>query len=362
MFESLDRILDHFLKLGVSGNDCVVYKDGECIYRRQRGFSDAEQQIPMNGKEVYNLYSNSKFITCVAAMQLVEKGVLSLDDPLYDYIPDFKKMRVLCPEGGTVEAKNPIKISDLFKMTAGFSYCLDSPSLAMAQRVTDGKMPTVEAMRFLANEPLLFEPSTRWEYSLCHDVLAAVIEVASEKRLSLYIKENIFDPLGMNDSTYNLPDDRLDTVCAQYRRNEMGERYNCGPRIIQYKLGSEYESGGAGCVSTVDDYIKFLEALRKGDSILSEASVKLMATDALTEIDHAGYWFADKYGYGLGIRTPKNGSDRIDFGWDGAANAAGAIVLEHGITMYYGQHYLGMPDDYLKRDIIECVLKDLKLK
>lgn len=362
MFSNLDTILDKFLTLGVPGNDCVVYKDSECIYRKQRGFSDAENQIKMNGKERYNLYSNSKFITCAAAMQLVEKGIISLDDPLYDYIPEFKKMQVKNPDGSIVDAKNTIKISDLFKMTAGFSYWLDAPSLIEARKTTNGKMPTVEAMRALANEPLQFEPSTKWEYSLCHDVLGAVIEIASKKRLSEYIKENIFDPLGMTNSTYNLPDEKLDTVCAQYRRDENGVRQNCGTQICYYKLGSEYESGGAGCISTVDDYIKFLEAIRKGDSILSEESVKLMATDALESINHAGYWFADKYGYGLGIRTPKKDSERIDFGWDGAANAAGAVVLEHNITMYYGQHYLGMPDDYLKRDIIECILKDLKLK
>ena len=124
-------------------------------------------------------------------------------------------------------------------------------------------------MRYLAREPLSFEPGSDWQYSFCHDVLAVFVEVISGERFGIYVKKNIFDVLGMNDSTFLLPEDELDTLCTQYRFSGIPRKAKAiDKNIMLYKLGSMYESGGAGCISTVDDYMKFLEALRVGDVIL----------------------------------------------------------------------------------------------
>ena len=165
------------------------------------GYSDLENKIKIDGKEKYNIYSCSKVITCTAALQLFEKGMFSLEDKLSDYMPEFKNMTVKTDDG-VKKAENSILIKHLFEMTAGFSYDVFSTELKKAISETKGKCPTREVMKYLAKEPLLFEPGDRWEYSLCHDVLAAFVEVVSGEKYEKYVKKNIFDVIGMNNSTF----------------------------------------------------------------------------------------------------------------------------------------------------------------
>ena len=212
-------------------------------------------------------------------------------------------------------------------------------------------------LRNLASEPLCFEPGAQWNYSLCHDVLAAVVEVISGVRFGEYVKQNIFDPLGMKNSTFLLPEEEVEGLAAQYRFNaELGVPVNCGKQIQTYKLGSEYESGGAGCISTAEDYIKFLEALRVGDVILKKETIQLMATDRLNDAQKATYWDQD-WSYGLGLRCPKENGKTTDFGWGGAAGAFLAVDIPNGLTLYYAQHMLSSP--YNNRLTYESVLEEL---
>lgn len=358
MFENLKKLCDSFLPMGVPGFDLCVYKDGECALRYMGGYSDLENKIPVNGKERYNIYSCSKPITCTAAMQLWEKGLFSLEDKLSDYMPEFTEMTVKTKEG-IKKAEKPILIKHLFEMTAGFSYDVYSPQMKKAIEDTNGRCPTREAMKYLAKEPLLFEPGDRWEYSLCHDVLAAFVEVVSGQKFEEYVKQNIFLPLGMNDSTFLLPQAERDGLACQYGfDSKNGKAYDYG-KGNWYMAGSEYASGGAGCVSTVDDYIKFLEALRVGDKILKKETVKLMATDRLTEAQRRTYSSATTHGYGLGIRTPKKDGIFTDFGWGGAAGAFLAVDVENGISIYHSQHMLSSPNQEIRNEIYQYVMAEL---
>ena len=165
MFENLKKFCDYFLELGHPGFDLNVYKDGECVLRYMNGYSDMENKIKVNGNERYNIYSCSKVITCTAALQLLEKGLFSLEDKLSDYMPEFSEMTVKTDEG-IKKAKNSILVKHLFEMTAGFNYDCFSPQLMKAREETGGRCPTREVMKYLAKEPLGFEPGERWEYSL----------------------------------------------------------------------------------------------------------------------------------------------------------------------------------------------------
>ena len=339
MFQRTVDFLDSFLKMGLPGYDFCVYKDGEVLFRHWGGYSDLENQIPMNGKEIFNIYSCSKPITCTAAMQLWEKGFFDLEDPLSDYIPEFEQMNVLVGDEKRL-ARNPIRIKHLFEMTAGLHYNMAAPEILQAKVDTQGKCPTVETIKYLAKSPLLFEPGERYHYSLCHDVIAALVEILSGVRFSEYVEKNIFQPLGMNDATFLMGEDELEKKSPQYLFNwELMRPVNCGKEIRSYKLGSEYESGGAGCVCTVDDYMKFLEALRIGDVILGKDTIKLMATDRLTSEQKE----KNAYGYGLGLRCPATGGTATDFGWDGAAGSYLAVDIPNGISLYYAQHMLSSP-------------------
>ena len=222
MFERTDALLDQFLQMGIPGNDIAVYQNGECVHRRYKGFSDLENEIPMNGQERYNIYSCSKLITCAAALQLWERELFSLDDPLYNYLPEL--------EQGVKPAENLILIRHLFEMTAGFSYDVTGSWVEAAKQKTNGRCRTRETIRCLAEEPLLFEPGTQWKYSLCHDVLAALVEVISGERFGTYVQKHIFEPLQMNRSTFSLPEEAVPTLAAQYIYDS-GVFQNCGKEI-----------------------------------------------------------------------------------------------------------------------------------
>ncbi len=361
MFENLELATDRLIAEGIPGNDVIVYKDGNEVFRSFKGFSDIENKIPMNGKEIYNMYSCSKPITATALMQLVEKKMIDLDDPLYKFIPEFKNMCVRT-EDGIVVAKNYITIKHLLCMTAGLDYNTASNSISKAQAATNGKCATVETVKYLAEEPLWFEPGTKWNYSLCHDILAAVIEIISGIKFGEYMLNNIFKPLKMEKSTFLLPENKLHEICAQYTRTDNG-LVNCGKNIQGYKFGTEYESGGAGLISTVEDYIKFLEAMRIGDVILKKETINLMQRDMMKNVDTSQIWFGP-YSYGLGVRCAPH--DKItnitDFGWGGAAGAYAAIDIINGYTLFYAMHVLNSNNLDGRKEILKSVRKDLKVE
>lgn len=340
MFEKTKKFCDSFLKAGLPGFDLAVYKKGHSILRYMNGYSDLENNIKVKGNERYNIYSCSKVITCTAAMQLWEKGLFSLEDKLSDYLPEFSFMTVRTKDG-IENAKNPILVKHLFEMTAGFSYQTASPQILKFREETNGKCQTRELVKYLANEPLFFEPGEKWDYSLCHDVLAALVEVISGMKFEDYVKVNVFDVLGMQNSTFMLPKDELNTIAEQYVFKD-GKAENAGKDILYFKLGSEYASGGAGCISTVDDYIKFLEGLRTY-KLLKPETLKLMITDRLTEQQKIPYGPKENYGYGLGVKCPKAGGKYVDFGWGGAAGSYLSVDPQNEITIFFATHMLSSP-------------------
>lgn len=356
MFEKTKALCQRFLEMGVPGFDLIVYKDGQCILRYMGGYSDIEKKTPMNGKEKYHIFSCSKPITVTAAMQLWEKGLFDLDDELAKYMPEFAEMTVKT-EDGIVPAQQPIRIRNLFTMTAGFSYALRSPQLVRMREETGGVCKTRDVARYLAREPLIFQPGDRYHYSLCHDVLAALVEVLSGQLFADYVQEHIFEPLGMTNSHFLLPMDRQDEVSMLHSFNaETGKAEINGKN--NYRMGTEHASGGAGCVSSVEDYIKFAEALRTGEKLLKRSTIALMTTDQLTDHQKRTLTYST-HGYGLGMRAPMDGHPRRDYGWGGAAGAYLAIDEPNGISLYYGQHMISSPNQGLKAQVYTSVLEGL---
>ncbi len=359
-FDSVREFLDTFLETGLPGFDCVIYHEGKCVLRHWNGYSSLEEKIPMQGNELYNIYSCSKPITVTAALMLYERGLLKLEDKLCDYIPEFSEMYIVDTKaeagstdginltfeekvqtGALRKAKNPITIRHLLSMKAGFSYDTGSPAILQAKKDTDGRCPTLETIKYLAKEPLRYEPGEGYGYSLAHDVLAAVIEVITGKRFGQFVKENIFDPLGMKDTTFLLPDSRLDEITEQYHYDPETKTFrNVGKAIEYYKFGTEYESGGAGCISTADDYIKFLEALRSG-KLLKQETLDLLTTPQVTAEQYPN----PLYSYGLGMRCPKPGSPMTDFGWGGHAGAYLTMDRKYNFSFFYVQHAVGAPNN-----------------
>lgn len=354
--KNLEKLLGEMLYVYPT-HDCIVKKDGETV-ARIIGRDETVHKRELTGKEKYNLYSCSKPITCVVALTLYEKGKFALDDDLAEYLPEFGDMLVRsgC---GAFPAKNKIKVRDLFTMTAGFDYNTDSPAIRRFKADTDGKCPTALFPKYLAAEPLSFEPRTSWEYSLCHDVLVCLVEKVTGENFDDYARKVVFDPLGMKNTTYRFVAD--EEKSEQYMWSETEKRpIPCGNDIKWYKFGSEYESGGAGAVSTVEDYIAFLEGLRTG-KIIRPDTLALMSEDRLDDLTRHAYCGAEGYGYGLGVRVPLVGSSRTDIGWGGAAGSFLALDVRNGISVFCALQSLCSPIAARRGEIIECAKKDLGL-
>lgn len=204
----------------------------------------------------------------------------------------------------------------------------------------------------------MFEPGYRWEYSLCHDVLAAVVEEAAGMKFGEYVKKYIFDICSAENSTF-LPENN-DDIINQYRYDYNKNAVVECSRDNAFRLGTEYESGGAGCASTVDDYIGFLEALRIG-RLLKDETVKLLSTNQLTkqQISMPTYWVKDKRGYGLGQQCPTAENTQPDFGWGGAAGAYYFVDRKNNITAYFGTHVLGFEKLQQTKSIITNIIQEI---
>lgn len=369
-FEYMKNFMDSLTEWIIPGNSVVIYKDGKKVFEYSSGYSDLEKKIKKTGKEQLYIYSCSKVATVTAALQLYEQGKFLLSDPLYEYLPEFKKMYV--KDGDRIKAaENPITIRDLFTMTAGLSYATNTPAFEKARKLTDGKMDTRTVIKCLAEEPLLFEPGARWNYSLCHDVLAVLAEVVSGMRFSEYMKKNIFEPLDMNNSYYHAPNDVI--ISPQYiyeiqdTKNivELQQKEHTSG-VVKRAYGNElvfgenYDSGGAGIITTVDDYAKFAAALANSGTglnnnrILSSATVKLMKTNQLNEAQRKTMnWRRLRgYGYGLGVRTlidkAESGSNSSigEIGWGGAAGATIIADTEEKVALFYAHHMLNPQEEY----------------
>ena len=345
--------------MGIPCFDLIVYKDGECMLRHMGGYADSENKIALSGKEKYHIYSCSKLITCAAAMQLWEKGLFSLDDNLSDYLPAFAEMTVKT-EDGIRKAKNPIKIKHLFQMTSGMNYDMHTQKLEECYSIPGNGCPTVETVNRFAETPLEFEPGERWKYGLSHDVLGALVEVISGEKFENYVKAHIFDPLGMEHSTFLHPLEDWAGFANMYYYNSEAKTFDRAWRYWCH-LKKDYASGGGGCISTAEDYIKFLEALRVGDVILKKETVALMSTNHLAGQQLAMYQESHVGGYGLGMRTPypELEPNQTDFGWSGAAGAYASVDPVSNISFFYLQHVLNAPNRHLCKWLYKTILADL---
>ena len=365
-FSSLKNYLDTILvREKVPGFDIRVLHKGNEVFSYHAGFNDKENNIPMNGDEFFYIYSASKPICCAAALHAFEEGKFLMGHPLWWYLPEFKniQLKVRQPDGSIKlePIKGEIKIHDLFNMTAGLNYDCGAPEIREAIK-NHPTAPTREIVRAIAKMGVDFEPGTRWQYSLCHDVLACLVEVATGVKFADYVKKVIFEPLGMTNSTYHPTNEMIEKMCAQYCFNYSTNMPDRVEKTNGYVFGSEYDSGGAGVVTTIDDYVKFAYALTNygvganGARILSKAAVNLMRTNTLPVgsqmYDDCACWMSNhEYGYGFGVRT-KIGVGRGgnltsigEFGWDGAAGFLVSVDPDKQITIVYGQQMLNPQHD-----------------
>lgn len=376
-FNKLDEFLLSLEKRGMAGTDCAIYLDGSLVHRHMQGLADREQNVPITNSTLYRMYSMTKPVTCVAMLQLYEQGRFLLTDPVGLYLPEFAHM--------TIEHHHPaetatITMWHLFTMTAGLSYNLETEPLQKLYHEKPERYTTREFVSALAQSPLLFPPGEHWYYSLAHDVLAACVEVFSGLTFGEYLKQNIFDPLGMNDVYFHVPENQMDRSCVRYFykadkdayiRDSADEGRN---RFNRYQQSRNFESGGAGLTTTVDEYAKFANMLthrgvsETGRRVIGAATLDLMRENHLTNAQMLDYdWIQSRgYGYGLGVRTLISCADAGscgslgEYGWAGAAGTYFLSDPERKLTIVYGQQASPSDEEFVHnrlRNIIYAALE-----
>jgi CubicO group peptidase (beta-lactamase class C family) len=320
----------------IAGAVALIARDGRIVYLDTVGVIDPGTRAPMRSNAIFRIASMSKTVTSVAILMLQEEGKLLLTDPVSKYIPAFRTMRVaqLAPgdsgrlRGTTVPARRPITIRQLLLHRSGLSYTfLDTTSIGEGYKragihdLVDTTGGTVGAMvEKLAARPLAFEPDTRVHYSLAIDVLGRVVEVASGMPLDRFMRERIFQPLGMNDTDFYVPDDKLSRLVtpmtserAQLRpvrgNVEWFDNVELGGR--SFRGSRTYFSGGAGLFSTATDYARFAQMLLDGGKaggvrILGPKSIELMTADGNADLPTSAGGSDASWGTGLGVGIVKD--------------------------------------------------------
>ena len=360
-FERLDSHLKQHLSQNpdIPGFDVIIQQNHHMLFRAQYGYSDIGLQIPIHGNELYCMYSCSKPITATGAMRLVESGKLSLDAPVTNYLPCFRDVYLL-KDGKQVKPNTPVTVRHLFTMTAGFTYHMETEPIRNLFASGEGRIPTTEFAKAVIASPLAFDPGARYNYSLCHDLLGALIETVSDMPFGEYQKKMIFDPLGMTHTGFFTTLADTKALAPLYIYSTSRKETQLHQNMYEFGLHTRYESGGAGLLSTVDDYAKFAAAMAHngispdGYRILKPETIQMMKTEQLHGFaaDPAFSCAAGPgYGYGLGVRTLicKNGGQRSplgEFGWDGAAGSYVMIDTEHDLSIFFATHLRGWHDRF----------------
>ena len=366
--DTLSRFVD---EKQIAGCAVRIMRNDETFFEGSFGYANLENQVKMSSEDtIFPIASMSKVITAAGVLQLYEKGLFKMWDPVSEFLPGFKSPKIALekPDGSyeITEAKGEVTMRQLFTMTSGVPYGWGDTAAGRIRSEKEREWQesgkpypgTLEYMNLVGQLPLAFEPGERWMYGFSIDVLGAVAEVLSGKTLGEYLKENIFDPLGMKDTGFFVPAEKLDRAATLYHINE-------GLKAEERWYNTEkpdFESGGGGLFSTVPDYSRFAQMLLHGGTldgvrILGRKTVDLMSTDHLTPEQRKGdSWDTQRgYGYGLGVRVMTNpelagiNGSVGEWGWDGAFGNWFCVDPKEQLTCVYlttnlpGDHYRFIP-------------------
>lgn len=355
---NLQAILQEMTDTGfVSGANCMVLQNGEELCYYEAGCRDIAGRLPVTRDTIFRLYSMTKPVTSAAAMMLIEEGKLDLLEPVSQYLPSFADQHVL-RNGAAAPSGRPITIKDLLNMTSGLVYpgennAAEVRTAALMEEVIkkmDSAHPvtTLEFMARLGEIPLAFEPGERWQYGLSADVLGAVIEVVSGMRFGEFLSKRIFEPLGMKDTGFYVPEEKQARLAKVYRQTNGGLEEFTFPNLgvsNHMKHAPAFESGGAGLVSTIDDYAAFTQMLLqkgsyKGVTLLAPKTVEFMTSAHLSPSLQA---YIDKWENLPGHTYANLMRIMID---PGAASYMGSIG-EYGWDGWLGPYMTNSPSDGL---------------
>ncbi|MAK93590.1 MAG: hypothetical protein CMQ69_03120 [Gammaproteobacteria bacterium] len=311
------------------------------------GFQTSAGRNPVNSQTIFRIFSMTKPIVSVAAMSLVEEGLLALDDPIEKYIPEFSNLRVIDRNNGeTRAAQNPITIENLLTHESGLIqkiFSRDSELGKMYQRDFPdySNITARELAGRIGKLPVYFEPGSAWHYGHSTDVLGAVLEVAAGKTLDQVLNERIFEPLGMDETSFYLSSDKSERI-AEPNFGTMADNTQVRAML----------SGGSGLNSTTEDYVRFAEMLLRGGEyrgarIIEESTLDLMREKRIgSEVSREFFFYGETGDWGLGFHlqpTTEDPDGPHNFGWRGIGGTLFLVDEENDFYMIYMEQKRGGP-------------------
>ncbi|MBO5221786.1 MAG: beta-lactamase family protein [Clostridia bacterium] len=349
-FDALSAYLDTLARADIKQFVCCVAQNHEVLYSKAVGHFDHACTVPADLNGIYLLYSVTKVLTCTAALRLMEEGRIGLDDPVSKYLPAYKNLTVRT-EAGIVPSETPMTVRHCFLMESGYGARLNPDIVAAVEacRARNPEAGTVEIVSAFADTPLEFVPGTHYKYGLSHDILAAVVEVASGMTFGEYLKKNIFDPLEMTDFTFRLSPEQEPRLCHMFRYDSLLNRSTPIPMPNVQPYGTNFESGGSGLYGSPMQYLRFADALAcggvadNGYRVLRAESIAMAQKNLLSDVPLGEFRKSPrKYGYGWGLcgrvhmdsaislsRSPEG-----EFGWDSAAASYVLMDTKNKLSIY----------------------------
>lgn len=378
-FKELSRLLEEVLEQGPIGNGCAVARDGEILFEEYHGVKDLESREPITADSVYRQYSTTKVAVCTGAMMLLERGKFLLNDPIYEYFPEWRETMVAQPEeDGSCRvrpAKRPILVRDCFSMAMGIGYDGCDYTHQAAKRVRAqlrenvGEYTLRQEIKAMAEVPVAFDPGTHWLYGFGHELVAGLIEVVSGKGVGQFLKEELFDPLDMKNTGYHYFGDIRERMVTTYLLKEDGSR-EASPYFQRDELfepEAKYEGGSAGLFSTVRDYLALTQMLAcggeyHGRKIMGRKTIDLMRCNQLNDQQLREFQnpYLEGYGYGCGVRTLMNPAAGVnssvgEFGWTGMLGTYVSIDPAEKLSLVYMHNLFPNKEAYIHSRIRNIV-------
>ena len=304
----------------LSAIQTAIVKNGKLIHFDSYGSSDISENDPLEEDDIFRIASMTKPIVSIGLMMLYEEGKFSLNDPVYKYIPEFKNLTIK-KRKKVKPVKNHVKIIDLLRHSAGLNFKGPEDYRKVIS------MNLEEYTKESVKEPLRFEPGTTWWYSSSTDICGYLIEILSGQKLDVYLKDKIFDPLKMNDTSFELPKNKLDRLTTLYVVGEKKELVSFDNKSNSpFKDKVTLLNGSGGLLSTTKDYLKFSVMLLNngsigGEQILKKSTLDLMKQDHSLGLKYKKLVFGKKKGFGLGFEVVKEEDTKFGskgtFGWGG---------------------------------------------
>jgi len=378
--ERLNRIskgLESYVFGGdLAGVLTLVERKGEVVHLSKCGYQDIASQKELAFDSIFRIYSMTKPITSVALLMLFEQGRFQLSDPISKFLPELNNAKVLGADGELIHPKNEITIHRLLTHTAGLTYgvFVDSPVDKMYQdaNLFEKSIHLGEMVQRISNIPLFCHPGERWVYSVATDVVGRLVEILSGKTLADYFQENIFSPLGMVDTSFSVPSNKIDrlTTCYAETKDEKMAVFD-GVDKSTFRDVKLY-SGGGGLLSTLEDYLKFSQLLRNkgkvdGTRLLGRKTVEMMTSNHLSEslLPMRNIETMPGLGFGLGVSVLLDvlqfqclGSEG-SYGWSGLASTTFWVDPQEEMIAILMTQYIALESQSLHADFRNLVYQAL---